>query len=169
MWVLGSEEWSIRLFDLILCLVGILLMIVLLQKLYGDHCALLSCLLYAVLPISAYFGCCMWMAVLSLWALYRYLELIGRLGQTHRLKVRHLLELALALFLMIQLDWVGVFYAAALGLHFVASSLIRWGVQGRVLTGEGSHTLYWRYYKDGSASAGQDCGWLDCLSFTPTS
>jgi len=31
----------------------------------------------------------------------------------------------------------------------------------------GAQTLRWRYYKDGSAAAGQDRGWLDQIVFTP--
>ena len=32
----------------------------------------------------------------------------------------------------------------------------------------GSVTVQWQYGKDGTAIAGQDCGWLDQVSFTPT-
>lgn len=32
----------------------------------------------------------------------------------------------------------------------------------------GTHTLRWRYYKDGSGSDGQDAGFLDEVSYTPT-
>jgi len=45
---------------------------------YGDGCALLSGLLLVILPLSAYFGFDLWMVLLGLWALWRYLSLIGR-------------------------------------------------------------------------------------------
>jgi dipeptidyl aminopeptidase/acylaminoacyl peptidase len=34
--------------------------------------------------------------------------------------------------------------------------------------GSGTHTLEWRYTKDGSVSSGSDCGWLDKVEFAPT-
>jgi hypothetical protein len=34
---------------------------------------------------------------------------------------------------------------------------------------EGLHTLKWRYVKDPQDTAGQDCGWVDQVSFTPVS
>lgn len=36
-------------------------------------------------------------------------------------------------------------------------------------TGTGSHTLLWKYRKDGSGSAGEDRGWLDNVQWTPMS
>jgi hypothetical protein len=44
-----------------------------------------------------------------------------------------MVELAIALFVMIQLSWVGVFYALALGLHYVVTCLARRWVQWPVL------------------------------------
>jgi hypothetical protein len=35
------------------------------------------------------------------------------------------------------------------------------------ITGSGSHTLEWRYVKDGSRSKGDDCGWVDQVEWTP--
>ncbi len=32
----------------------------------------------------------------------------------------------------------------------------------------GSHTVKWRYMKDGSVNSGSDCGWLDKVEFTPS-
>ena len=32
----------------------------------------------------------------------------------------------------------------------------------------GAHTVKWRYVKDGSASVGQDAGWVDQVSYTGT-
>jgi len=34
--------------------------------------------------------------------------------------------------------------------------------------GTGSHTLRWRYVKDSSSLDGSDCGWVDCLTWTPS-
>ena len=35
------------------------------------------------------------------------------------------------------------------------------------ISGNGSHSLRWRYRKDGSDSAGEDCGWLDEVEWVP--
>jgi hypothetical protein len=37
------------------------------------------------------------------------------------------------------------------------------------ISGSDSHTLKWRYFKDGSMSRGEDCGWLDKVIWTPAS
>jgi hypothetical protein len=34
--------------------------------------------------------------------------------------------------------------------------------------GSGKHTLEWAYAKDDQGSAGEDCGWVDAVSWTPT-
>jgi len=116
MLLLGSQEWQVRLFDLILSIPVLLLILFLLRKLYGCGCALLSCLLLVSLPLSAYFGFKPLMTLIGLWALWRYLLLTGQIGDGHKPKRRHFLELTVALFLMVQLGWAGVFYAFAIGL-----------------------------------------------------
>ena len=40
-------------------------------------------------------------------------------------------------------------------------------VQMTFSVNSGSHTLRWRYVKDSSESSGQDCAWVDCLTWTP--
>ena len=32
----------------------------------------------------------------------------------------------------------------------------------------GTHTLEWKYRKDGSTDSGSDCGWVDKVTFTPS-
>jgi len=79
MLLLGSQEWQVRLFDLILSALALLLILYLLRKLYGCGCALLSGLLLVSLPLSAYFGFKPLMTLIGLWALWRYLLLTGQL------------------------------------------------------------------------------------------
>ena len=43
-----------------------------------------------------------------------------------------------------------------------------WTTFTRTVTGPGAHTFEWRYTKDGSVSAGSDCGWIDDVTWTPT-
>lgn len=42
-----------------------------------------------------------------------------------------------------------------------------WEVKRVLVKGKGPHTIRWTYQKDGSVSSGEDCGWLDALSWTP--
>ena len=42
-----------------------------------------------------------------------------------------------------------------------------WTNYSRTITADGSHTVEWRYTKDGSVSSGSDCGWVDDVVWTP--
>ena len=48
------------------------------------------------------------------------------------------------------------------------SGTLNWATYTRTITAEGSHTVEWRYTKDGSVSSGSDCGWVDDVVWTPT-
>jgi YD repeat-containing protein len=43
------------------------------------------------------------------------------------------------------------------------SGEVDWQQKSYSVSGSGSHTLKWRYVKDGSGSEGDDCGWVDYL------
>ncbi len=43
------------------------------------------------------------------------------------------------------------------------SGEVDWQPMTYSVTGAGSHTLEWRYFKDGAVSDGEDCGWVDKL------
>ena len=47
------------------------------------------------------------------------------------------------------------------------SGSLGWATYTRTITAEGSHTVEWRYTKDGSVSSGSDCGWVDDVVWTP--
>ena len=97
MLILGTEEWEVRLFDLILSIPCLLLILFILRKLYGSSIALMSGLLWVILPVFAFFSFGLWMTLMGLWALYRYLILTGRLANAPEPKRRHFLELGVAL------------------------------------------------------------------------
>jgi hypothetical protein len=73
------------------------------------------------------------MVVLGLWALYRYLLLTGRLDNGPAAQSRYVVELAAALFLVVQLNWIGIFYAFTIGLHYALTCWTRRQVQWKVL------------------------------------
>lgn len=41
-----------------------------------------------------------------------------------------------------------------------------WAQKSYNITGAGTHTLKWRYYKDSSSQSGSDCGWVDYVQWT---
>lgn len=45
------------------------------------------------------------------------------------------------------------------------SGSVDWERYTRTITGASSHTIQWRYSKDGSNVAGNDCGWIDDVSW----
>ena len=48
------------------------------------------------------------------------------------------------------------------------SGLEDWHDMTYEITSSALHTLEWRYFKDGSMSRGDDCGWVDKVVWTPT-
>jgi 4-amino-4-deoxy-L-arabinose transferase-like glycosyltransferase len=133
MLVFGTQDWSVRLFELAFSVPCLLLILRLLRKLHGSACALLSGLILVLLPYSGYFGFNPLMVLLALWALHRYLLLTGRLADRPAAQPCHLLELAIALFLVVQFNWVGIFYAFVMGLHSVLTCWRQRRVQWKVL------------------------------------
>lgn len=99
----GAHDWSLPLLDAILPIPTLALAMLLLRKLYGSGCALLSGLLLALLPLSGYFGFQPLVMLLVLWALRRCLLLTGKFGDESGGRLRHAVELAVAQFLLIQL------------------------------------------------------------------
>jgi len=42
-----------------------------------------------------------------------------------------------------------------------------WDQETYTISTSGSHTLEWRYVKDGSGDSGSDCGWVDKVEWGP--
>jgi len=59
-------------------------------------------------------------------------------------------------------------------LQFYIDDLFKDQISGNVdcrqesytVSGSGSHTLKWRYFKNGNDSSGDDCGWVDFVQWT---
>ena len=102
MLLLGTEDWSVRLFEVLFAVPCLFLILLVLRRLYGSACALLTGLLLVLMPLSGYFGFNPLMVLPALWALYEYLLLTGRLGEEPAAQGRHLLGLAIALCVIVQ-------------------------------------------------------------------
>ncbi|MCK5271080.1 MAG: hypothetical protein KAJ52_00835 [Sedimentisphaerales bacterium] len=125
--IFGANDWTPQLVRIITTVMGILILLRVLRGLLKEKTALLAMLFLGLLPLMGYFGAGGWLFVITSWALWRYLVLIGSLSDGPSPKTRHLVEFAIALFLMVQLSWSGLFYAFTFGLHYVLRSMFRRG------------------------------------------
>ncbi|MBP5787438.1 MAG: caspase family protein, partial [Kiritimatiellae bacterium] len=51
----------------------------------------------------------------------------------------------------------------------ISGTNVVWAQKSATVSGSGSHTLKWAYSKDGSVSRGNDCGWVDQVSWSASS
>lgn len=130
--VLGVNEWSLRVMNIISTIVALLLFLKILRHLVDDITALLAGLFFCLFPLIAFFGVNMWLYPLVLLAFWCYLSLIGALKETAE-KKWHKPILALAIFLAIQMTWEGFFFAMALGIHYVFRCIKRRQRPDRIL------------------------------------
>lgn len=123
----GRHEWSLRLAALLLTAACLPLLVAILRRLYDDATALLATLLYVLFPITDYFYAAptmwSWMLPFIFGSWWCYLVLIGGLREGPIPGARHRWALAVCLFFTIQLGWLGVFYAAGMGSHYLIRCL----------------------------------------------
>jgi len=123
--VFGANDWTPQLVRVITTVIGMLILLRLLRGLFEEKTVLLAMLFLGLLPLMGYFSVGGWMFVITSWALWRYLVLIESLSDGPTPRTRHLVEFAIALFLMVQLSWSGLFYAFTFGLHYVLRCVFR--------------------------------------------
>jgi len=124
----GVNEWALRLTALITTALSLPLLIGLFRRLFDETTGLLAALLYILFPVTGYFyAACwiFWLVPIVLVAWWCYLALLGCLNGIKRCDGRHLAGLGAALFLMVQLEWVGFFFAAAIGTDYVARCFLQ--------------------------------------------
>ncbi len=132
MWLFGVNEWSLRLGMLIVDLAVLLLLMAILRRFMGAWPALLTGLLLAMFPISAYFGLGSWLTMFGLGAFWMYLMASGQVPDKQA-RWWHYVALGTLLFVCVQISWSGFFFAAAIGIHYVLACIIRrrwpqWGL-----------------------------------------
>ncbi|MHC4532277.1 MAG: hypothetical protein ACYSXD_12070, partial [Planctomycetota bacterium] len=101
---------------------SLLIFLKILRGLTDDKTTLLAGLLFVLFPLTGYFGTLawiMWVNLFYLLALWCYLVILGCLRDKPQPKPWHKWGLAISLFLVLQLRWEGLFYAAAIGVHYV--------------------------------------------------
>jgi hypothetical protein len=123
--IFGAKEYTFRVVNLITNVFIMLTFVLILKKLTDPLVALLSALIYAMFPITAYFCLGWWTYVFSFGAIYFYLVLIKALKDNPNPNVWHKIGLAAGLFLSLQITWTGFFYAFGVGLHYLCRCLKR--------------------------------------------
>ena len=124
MMVFGADERGLRIGGIIRAVVALLIFLKILQGLLDEKTALLSGLIYALFPVTSYFGTGLfgeigWDFPLSLLAIWCYLVLIRATKDSPEPQKTHKWLLAASLFIALQISWCGFFYAAAIGIHYV--------------------------------------------------
>jgi len=123
--VLGTNEWSPRVFNIILSSITLIIFLRILRGLSDDKTTLLAGLFYALFPLTSYFGLGglpILTGSLSVWC---YLVLIGAIKNGPQPSKIHKYGLAINLFLSLQFAWVGFFYALPIGLHYISRCTYR--------------------------------------------
>jgi hypothetical protein len=122
--VTGQSEWSYRIWEVIWSLAGLAVMLALLRALLDEWAALLTGLVFVLLPVNAYFmpGLGFALQMVELWC---YLAAIGALRRGPPPRARHLWGLAAASFVAIQLGWAGFFMPVSIGLHYAGRCVLR--------------------------------------------
>lgn len=123
--IFGAKEYTFRATSLVTNVFIMLIFVLILKKLTDPWVALLSALIYAMFPITAYFHLGWWTYVFTFGAMYFYLVLIKAFKDNPVLNKWHKIGLAACLFLSLQITWTGFFYAFAIGLHYVCRCLKR--------------------------------------------
>ncbi|MHC4705475.1 MAG: glycosyltransferase family 39 protein [Planctomycetota bacterium] len=123
--VFGVHEWSYRLLNIILTIIALLLLLKILRGLLDDKTALLAGLFFCLFPVIGYFGVNFWLYPFTLWAIWNYLVIIKAVRDGPEPARLHKICLALALFMMLQVNWEGFFFAMAIGVHYVCRCIYR--------------------------------------------
>ena len=119
MLIFGVNEWAQRVGGIIRAVICLFLFLIILRGLTDDKTSLIAGLLYALFPLTCFFGPRDWTEPLSFAVIWFYLIVIGAFNNGPTTKKRHYIGLALTLFFVIQMAWAGFFYAMAIGIHYV--------------------------------------------------
>ncbi len=117
--VFGINEWAQRAGGIIRAVICLFLFLIILRGLTDDKTSLIAGLLYALFPLTCFFGPRDWTFPLSFAVIWFYLIVIGAFNNGPAPKKRHYIGLALTLFFVMQMTWSGFFYAMAIGIHYV--------------------------------------------------
>lgn len=123
--ILGVNTWALRVTNIIATVVTLLLLLAIVRALSNDATALLTGLVFSQLPLITYFGVNQWLYPLCFLAIWCYLVLIREIGYGPPPTPIYTVALATLLFMAVQVNWQGFFFALAIGVHYVFRCLRR--------------------------------------------
>jgi len=131
--IFGVDERGVRIGGVIRAVLSLLIFLKILRGLCDDKTTLLAGLFFVIFPITGYFGVRGWVTAASFGAIWYYLVIIGSVTNGPASKAYHKWILAVLLFLVLQLNWEGFFYAFAIGVHYVFRCIRRKEFPDKVL------------------------------------
>jgi len=115
--IFGINEAATRIGRIIRATLSLLIFLAIIKRLIDRKAALAAGFVFAILPITGYFGGRTWTLPIALLAFWYYLTIIGSLRSETKPYYKWIL--AVLLFLALQVSWNGFFYALAIGVHYV--------------------------------------------------
>ena len=122
--ILGWQEWSFRTWMIIKTLATLAVLLALVRGLADGRTALLAGLLFALMPITGFFGVTNWQLPLSWLGVWAYLAATGQLHNTAARRW-HLGLMGAAFVLSLLMSWEGAFFIMAVWVHALALSIVR--------------------------------------------
>lgn len=123
--VFGVNDWQHRVVKLTISIISLLLFLKLMRNLLDDETTLLAGLFLVLFPVTGYFSIGGFHTPFILLGMWCYFTLTGTFREPEELKKWHKSVLAITLFLVVQFNWTGFFYAMAFGVHYVARCVFR--------------------------------------------
>ncbi|MFP4054139.1 MAG: hypothetical protein ACLFV7_09780, partial [Phycisphaerae bacterium] len=141
-WAFGEHEWVSRVSNAAWGVLNLFLFASVLRRLAGPKVALLSVLLWAIFPITVYFGTGRAIFAGFLLCLHWYLPRVGIGGEARR-HWGQLLGLGITAVLMLQIAWQAYFYIFGIGVHYIGHCIHRrkWPDWPLVAVGAGASLL----------------------------
>jgi hypothetical protein len=121
--MLGTSEWAVRVNGVITSALTMFIFMLMVRDISNDRLAIISTAIYTLFPLTGYFGIGSWAALMGYLSMWHYLIITGHTARSS--KKFHYITLAVMLFLGIQVDWTGFFFAMGIGVHYVLTCLIK--------------------------------------------
>lgn len=121
--IFGINEWGLRTSEIIISVTTMFIFILMVRDISNELVTILSAAIYAVFPLTSYFGMGSWPVLMGYLSMWMYLIITGYIPRPP--KKYHYVILAITLFLGIQFSWASFFFAMGIGVHYVLACLIK--------------------------------------------
>jgi hypothetical protein len=121
--IFGISEWAARISGIFASILAILIFMFMVRDISNELVAIISAAIYTLFPLTGYFGIGSWAALMGYLSMWLYLIITGHTARSS--KKFHYIALIVTLFLGIQVDWTGFFFAMGIGVHYVLTCTIK--------------------------------------------